>query len=85
MKRQRKLVPPPEKVTFADGYRFVLGLISIGLGITILVRSIAAGIITPPAIIIGVAFLAFGTYRTYVGIVRYRQYRGMLQRGKGRS
>ncbi len=45
------------------------------LGITILVRSFAAGIVTPPAILMSLAFVAFGAYRVYVGVVRYWMYR----------
>ncbi len=47
----------------------------VPLGITILVRTFSAGIITLPAVILGVAFIAFGIYRVYVGAVRYRMYK----------
>ncbi len=69
------MVPPPTTATWADAYRFGLGLLMIPLGITILVRTIGAGIITLPAIILGLAFVAFGIYRVYVGVVRYRMYK----------
>ncbi len=75
MRRGRRLVPPPEKATWADGVRFVFGVLMIGIGIAILFRSISAGIITPPAILMGLAFLAFGVYRVYVGVVRYQLFR----------
>jgi TRAP-type C4-dicarboxylate transport system permease large subunit len=71
----RHLAPPPEKVTWADLYRIGLGLLMILLGITILVRTISGGIITPASVLIGAAFIAFGAYRLYVGTVRYRMYR----------
>jgi hypothetical protein len=71
----RYLVGPPEKATFADFYRIGLGLLMIPLGITVLVRTISAGIITPASILMSVAFIGFGVYRLYVGIVRYRMYR----------
>ncbi len=77
MRKTRRLVPPPQKATWADGVRFFYGVLMTGLGITILVRSLLAGIITPPAILIGLAFFAFGIYRVYVGIVRYRLFRGL--------
>ncbi len=52
----------------------------IPLGFTILVRTFSAGIITLPAIILGLAFVAFGIYRVYVGVVRYRMYKREHQR-----
>ena len=75
--RPRRLVPPPQKATWMDFYRIGLGLLMIPLGITILVRSISAGIVTLPAVLMGLAFIAFGAYRLYVGIVRYRMYRAL--------
>jgi uncharacterized membrane protein HdeD (DUF308 family) len=78
--KPRKLVPPPETVTWQDGYRFVLGVLSLVLGFAILIRSILAGIITPPSILLGVLFIAFGVYRLYVGVVRYQQYRAIHQK-----
>jgi hypothetical protein len=73
--RSRRLVPPPEKATWADVYRIGLGLLMIPLGIAILVRTISAGIITPASVLMGGAFIAYGTYRLYVGMVRYRMYK----------
>jgi hypothetical protein len=75
--RQRLPVPPPTRATWADRYRLGLGLIMIPLGIIILVRTLSVGIVTLPAILMGGAFIAFGTYRLYVWIVRYRMYRNM--------
>jgi len=75
--RSRRLVPPPEKATWMDAYRFGLGLLMIVLGVIILARSFAAGITTPPALLMGGTFIAFGAYRLYAGIVRYRMYRRM--------
>jgi hypothetical protein len=72
---RRQLVPPPSRATWGDAYRFGLGLLMIPLGITILVRAFSAGIFTPPAVILGLAFVAFGIYRVYVGVVRYRMYK----------
>ena len=72
---RRQLVPPPAKATWGDAYRFGLGLLMIPLGITILARAFAAGIFTPPAVLLGLAFVAFGIYRVYVGVVRYRMYK----------
>jgi hypothetical protein len=69
------MVPPPAKATWADAYRMGLGLLMIPLGVTILVRAFSAGIVTPAAVLMGLGFVAFGVYRLYVGIVRYRMYR----------
>ena len=79
--RPRRLVPPPQTATWADAYRTGLGALMLALGVTILVRSISLGVITLPAMIMGLAFIGFGTYRLYVGAVRYRMYRA-LARGK---
>ena len=49
----------------------------IPLGIIILVRTLSAGIVTLPAILMGGAFIAFGVYRLYVWIARYRMYKNM--------
>jgi len=78
----RRLVPPPEKATWADAYRVVLGVLMIPLGGVILARTVFAGIATPAAIIMGLAFVGFGVYRVYVGIVRYRMYRLAPQKGE---
>ena len=75
--RRQPLVPPPTNITWADRYRLVLGLIMIPLGIIILVRTLSAGFVTLPAILIGGAFIAFGAYRLYVWTVRYRMYKNV--------
>jgi hypothetical protein len=72
---RRQMVPPPTRATWGDAYRFGLGLLMIPLGITILARTFAAGIFTPAAVLLGLAFVAFGIYRVYVGVVRYRMYK----------
>lgn len=81
--RRRRLVPPPQRATWVDIYRIGLGLLMIPLGITILVRTIASGAITTVAILMGAVFIAFGAYRLFVGIVRYRMYRAMSDKNKG--
>lgn len=78
---ERRLVPPPTQATWADAYRLGLGALMIPLGIVILARCLAAGIITPAAIVMGLVFIAFGTYRLYTGIVRYRIYRAGRRQG----
>ncbi len=72
------MVRPPTKTTWVDAYRIGLGLLMIPLGIAILGRSLAEGIVTPPAMLMGLLFIGFGGYRLYVGVVRYRMYRAAL-------
>lgn len=76
------MVPPPSRATWGDAYRFGLGLLMIPLGITILARTFAAGIFTPAAVLLGLAFIAFGIYRVYVGVVRYRMYKRQMSNDK---
>ncbi len=73
----RRQVPPPTQATKADAYRFILGLLMLVVGIAILVRTSAAGVSTQPALLMSIAFIGFGAYRVYTGIVRYRMYREM--------
>jgi hypothetical protein len=68
------LVGPPERATKADFYRLFLGFLMVPLGITILVRSFAAGIYSVAAILMGVVFILFGAYRLYTGIMRYKMW-----------
>ncbi len=84
MMRRRQLVGPPARATWTDFYRIGLGLLMIPLGITILVRAFVTGVVSPPAILMGLAFIGFGIYRLYVGIVRYRMYRAQSDKGKER-
>ena len=71
----KRLVGPPEKATKADAYRVFLGALMVPLGIVILYRTLSIGIITPTSILLGGVLIAFGLYRVYVGIVRYRMFR----------
>jgi hypothetical protein len=71
---RRRLVPPPQKATWTDAVRFAYGGAFVVLGIVILVRSVLEGIITFPSIMMGLAFVGFGVYRLYVGVVRYRMH-----------
>ncbi len=76
----RRRVPPPTQATRADAYRFVLGILMVVVGILILVRTSAEGINTQPALLMSIAFIGFGAYRVYTGIVRYREYRHMKEK-----
>jgi len=80
--RHTRIVQPPSKATWGDAGRFGLGLLVISVGIIILARSLAAGMFTPPAVLTGLASIAFGVYRTGEGIVRYRMYQRQTSNDK---
>ena len=69
----RKL-PPPTKFTMTDKYKLVLGVLALVLGVVILWRTIAIAV-TPPALMIGIAFIGFGVYRLWLGYTRLKQLR----------
>ena len=76
----RRLAPPSEKATWMDAYR-------LGLGFLMIARTVGNGIVTPLAVLMGLLFVGFGTYRLYVGLVRYRIYceRALQHRGSSRT
>ena len=69
----RKL-PPPTKFAIIDKYKLVLGVIAIALGVVILWRTIPVAV-SPPALMIGIAFIGFGVYRLWLGYTRIKQLR----------
>jgi hypothetical protein len=69
----RKL-PPPTKFTITDKYKLTLGVMALILGIVILWRTIAIAI-SPPALVVGFAFIGFGGYRLWLGYTRLKQLR----------
>jgi len=69
--RNRNL-PPPTQFTLGDKYRLALGVVAIVLGGVILWRTVPIAI-SPPAILIGLAFIGFGVYRLWLGYTRLRQ------------
>jgi uncharacterized membrane protein len=70
----RKL-PPPTKFTIIDKYKLLLGVIAVILGVVILWRAIVVAI-SPPAVMVSVAFIGFGVYRLWLGYTRLKQLRG---------
>ena len=72
--RFRKL-PPPTKFTIIDKYKLLLGVIAVILGVVILWRAIVVAI-SPPAVMVSVAFIGFGVYRLWLGYTRLKQLRG---------
>lgn len=57
-----------------DKYKLVLGACALALGVVILWRTIAIAV-TPPALMIGIAFIGFGVYRLWLGYTRLKQLR----------
>ena len=71
--RFRKL-PPPTKFTIIDKYKLLLGVIALILGVVILWRTSPVAV-SPPALMIGIAFIGFGVYRLWLGYTRLKQLR----------
>jgi uncharacterized membrane protein HdeD (DUF308 family) len=57
-----------------DKYKLVLGVLALVLGVVILWRTITIAV-TPPALMIGIAFIGFGVYRLWLGYTRLKQLR----------
>ena len=66
-------LPPPTAFTLADKYRLALGALALVLGIVILWRTVQIAI-SPPAVLIGLAFIGFGAYRLWLGFTRLKQW-----------
>ena len=74
---QKHSLPPPTRFTLADKYRIALGAAALVLGVVILWRTVSVAI-SPPAILVGLAFIGFGVYRLWLGYTRLRlwKYKG---------
>ncbi len=70
---KRRELPPPEAFTVRDGIQIAFGLVMIPLGITILFDVISRNVFGP-GLLVGVAFLAFGLWRTIFAWGRVRWY-----------
>ena len=71
---RRHTLPPPTQFTLADKYRIALGAVAIVLGVVILWRTVSIAI-SPPAILVGLAFVGFGVYRVWLGYTRLKQWK----------
>jgi hypothetical protein len=60
--------------TLGDKYRLWLGAAAIVLGVVILWRTVPVAI-SPPAILIGLAFIGFGVHRLWLGYTRLKQWK----------
>jgi len=67
-------LPPPMQFTLGDKYRLWLGAAAIVLGVVILWRTVPVAI-SPPAILIGLAFIGFGVHRLWLGYTRLKQWK----------
>jgi len=67
-------LPPPMQFTLGDKYRLGLGAAAIVLGVVILWRTVPVAI-SPPAILIGLAFIGFGVHRLWLGYTRLKQWK----------
>ncbi len=72
-------LPPPTQFTSSDKYRLVLGVAATLLGIVILWRTLSIAI-SPPAILIGLAFICFGVYRLWLVWTRLKQLKSTTHR-----
>jgi hypothetical protein len=59
-----------------DKARLVLGGVILAFGVVILWRTLPLGI-TPQAIVVGLGFIVFGTYRLWLGYSRLKQWKKM--------
>lgn len=76
-------LPPPEQLTAQDVARLALGVIMIPLGAVILYRTLLITF-SLQAILVGVAFIAFGLYRLALGWSRYHRLRQATGQGQPR-
>jgi hypothetical protein len=79
--RVKRDLPVPQRLTALDVYRVVLGFIAVPLGFFLLYRTLQAGGLSVPAVLIGVAFVGFGIYRTWFAWQRYQMYRASQDKG----
>jgi hypothetical protein len=79
MPSSRRSLPPPVKFTYADRYRIVLGILAIVIGIVMLYRMFTMpGSTSLPALFVALAFIGFGTHRSWMARTRYREYRAHM-------
>jgi hypothetical protein len=79
--RVKRDLPAPDRLTALDVYRVALGLIAIPLGFFLLYRTLQSGGLSIPALLIGVAFVGFGIYRTRFAWQRYQMFRASQDKG----
>ncbi len=71
---RRPNLPPPTQFTFGDKMRIALGAVILALGIVILWRTMPLGV-TIQGIVVGMAFIAFGVYRLWLGYTRLQEWK----------
>ncbi len=68
----KRNLPPPTQFTWGDKYRIALAVVMIVLGAAILWRTLPIAI-SPPALLVGFAFIGFGVYRLWLAYTRLQQ------------
>lgn len=76
----RRLFSPLRQFTAADILHTGLGLLMVPLGVIILARTLSIAV-TVPGVLIGSAFIAFGTYRLWLAWSGYRLCRDHKRQG----
>lgn len=67
----RRVLPPPERFSAVDVAHIALGALMIPLGVLIIARTLAVSV-TVLGLVVGGAFIAFGTYRLWLAWSRLR-------------
>lgn len=67
-------LPPPIQFTLGDKYRLALGAAALILGVVILWCTLLIAI-SPPAILVGLAFVGLGVHRLWLGYTRLKQWK----------
>lgn len=78
----RDALPAPERFTVSDALHIILGILMIPLGALILLRTSSIAV-TTPGVVVGLAFIALGVYRSRMALSRYRLY-VQAKRGGGK-
>ncbi len=83
MGSNRRRLPPPEQFTIGDRLRIVLGAMTLVLGIVILYRLSTLPVpLNAVSVLVPMAFITAGSYRSWLAWVRYREYRAHQTGGK---
>ncbi len=71
-------LPPPTNFTLGDKLRLALGGVMILLGIVVLWRTLPIAF-SLQAILVSALFIAFGTYRLWLGYTRWKAWHARKQ------
>jgi uncharacterized membrane protein HdeD (DUF308 family) len=82
VRRSRKAIMPPEKLTAGDVVHIIFGVLMVPLGLIILFRTLTT-IRTFTGFLVGAAFVSFGFYRLYIAYIRYSLLKKKTRKIKG--